>query len=507
MGFYGKVCSGTLTALEVRLSSVETRGEAHSSKPTSPRTPASPQTQSAQAYDLALERVMGLADFERASHSPDHSSFHLERMGLLVQRLGDPHLTTPTIHVAGTKGKGSTAAMVTSILASAGYRVGLYTSPHLHSAVERIRVGFEPTTHQEFASLVDRIWPIVEEIGREGGYGPVTTFEMLTAMAFTHFEGVGADFQVIEVGLGGRLDSTNVVEPDVCAITSISLDHVATLGDTVSRIAKEKAGIIKNGVPIVVSPQPDDALSVFRWVSDERSAPLIYVDERVSWRKDDADVSGQSIGIVGLRDTYSARLPLLGDHQLENAATATAVAEVLADTGASISKAHIESGLSSVRWPARLEVLREGNPIVVVDGAHNPYSIRRLIEAVREYFQFRRAIVVFGALGGHSAKNMAAELAALDPLVVAVRSRHPRSAPSRAVAEVATNEGLTVLYESDDVGKASRRALELAGEGDLVLGTGSLSVAAEIIEEMKGIAPELYPYIERPSGIGAGSVV
>lgn len=451
-------------------------------------------------YEGALERVMGLADFERRLRSPEHARFHLERISLLVERLGNPHLGIPTVHVAGTKGKGSTSAMTTSILAAQGYKTGLYTSPHLHSATERIRVGMEPISRQDFAAVVEEIWPTVEWVSEHGGYGGVTTFEALTAMAFYHYRKIGADFQVIEVGLGGRLDSTNVVSPTVCAITNISLDHVAILGDTVAKIAYEKAGIIKRGVPVVVAPQTEEAMAVFREVAAQRDAPLVQVDARLSWRVRHADVSGQSFEVKGLRDTYELWMPLLGDYQLENAATAVAAAETLAEAGHEVDKESIIQGIRDVRWPARLEVLSREGPLVVVDGAHNPYSMKRLVEAIRRYFKFRRAIVIFGALGGHSAQGMVAELAQLSPLVLVARSRHPRAASSDIISRVVEDQGLPVAFQSDSVGEAMRLALELAGKDDLVLGTGSLSVAAEVIEEIKGIQPELYPYLKRPPG-------
>jgi dihydrofolate synthase/folylpolyglutamate synthase len=456
---------------------------------------ARPNTQ--LTYEDALARVMGLADFERSTHSPVHSSFHLERMGLLLERLGNPHLGIPTVHIAGTKGKGSTAAMVTAVLAAQGYKVGLYTSPHLHSAVERIRVGLEPIERREFAALVEQIWPEVEWADRNGGYGAATTFEVLTAMAFLHFKQIDADFQVIEVGLGGRLDSTNVVSPDVCVITSISLDHVATLGNTVESIAYEKAGIVKPGVPVVLAPQPDEAMSVFREVADQRGSPLLNGDASVYWRRKSTDDAGQSFEAEGPGGRYDLWLPLLGDHQLENACTAIATLETLAAKGFEVSKDSIVRGLGAVRWPARLEVLSRDGPLLAVDGAHNPYSAERLVQAVRDYLRFQNVYLIFGALGGHSANGMLAELSALSPKVLAVRSRHPRSAPSRAITEVAVEQNLPVVYESDDVGEATRRALLLAGEDDLVLGTGSLSVAAEVTEEVRGIPPELYPYIKQ----------
>ena len=453
------------------------------------------------SYDGALRRVMGLADFERSTHSPGHSAFHLERMTLLMEQLDCAHLAVPTVHVAGTKGKGSTSAMIASILTAQGYKVGLYTSPHLHSATERIRVNGQPISQQQFAAIVERIWPTVERIGSSGGYGGVTTFEAMTAMAFVHFRDIGADFQVMEVGLGGRLDSTNIVKPRVCAITSISLDHTATLGDTVAKIAFEKAGIIKEGVPVIVAPQTDEAMTVIVDVARQRGAPLLSVAEHSSWQKRRSDMCGQVFTLTSAESTYELETPLLGDYQMENAATAVAVAETLREKGVELDDDSIRRGVRDVHWPARLQVLAtpdEGGKLLVVDGAHNPYSMERLVEALREHFSYERLILIFGALSGHSATGMLSALLPLSPEVLATHSRHPRSASGATIAKVATELGLKIAFTSENVGEAARRALEMASEKDLVLGTGSLSIAAEITEEVQGIPPELYPYMSMP---------
>ena len=452
------------------------------------------------SYAEALARVMGLANFERSLQSPSHSSFHLERMGLLMERLGNPHLAVPTVHVAGTKGKGSTAAMITSILTAEGYTVGLYTSPHLHRTVERIRVGLEPIGPDDFAALVDDMWPTVESIGT-GPYAEVTFFEMLTAMAFVWFAELGADFQVVEVGLGGRLDATNVVAPRLCALTHISLDHVGTLGDTVELIASEKAGIIKRGVSVVAAPQSEEALGVFRQVAAERSAPLIDVGAEKTWRRLSCDLTGQRFELEGRGAVRTLQVPLLGSHQMENAATAVTVVEALSDGGVAISDDAIVRGLETVEWPARMQTFSRNGRIVVADGAHNAHSVRRLVEAIREYFDCSRMVLLFGALRSHSHADMLRELETLSPLVLAVRSRDPRALESGVIAEAARGMGLTVALESDNVGAATRRGMELAGEGGLVVAAGSLTVAAEVIEEMEGIEPELYPYLKRPASV------
>ncbi len=453
------------------------------------------------SYDGALERVMGLADFERSTHSPGHSGFHLERMSLLMERLKDAHLAVPTVHVAGTKGKGSTSAMTAAILAAQGYKVGLYTSPHLHSATERIRVNGQPISKDQFAAVVERIWPVVEEVGNSGGYGGVTTFEAMTAMAFVHFSHIGADFQVMEVGLGGRLDSTNIVQPLVCAITSISLDHTATLGDTIAKIAFEKAGIIKESVPVIVAPQTDEAMNVIAKIARQRCAPLLSVGQRFAWRKRSADLHRQKFSLSSADTAYELETPLLGDYQMENAATAVAAAETIRAQGVRLDDVSIVQGIRDVHWPARLQILAapdEDGKLLVVDGAHNPYSMKRLVETVREQFSYERLILIFGALSGHSAEGMLRELLPLSPRLLAAHSRHPRSASGANIAQVAAELGIDVVFASENVGEATQKALAIATENDLVLGTGSLSVAAEVTEEVQHIPPELYPYIRPP---------
>lgn len=439
---------------------------------------------------------MGLADFERGTHSPGHSTFHLERITRLLERLGNPHLTVPTVHVAGTKGKGSTAAMISSILSSAGMRVGLYTSPSLHTVTERIRVGMEPIAQEDFAGLVERMWPEVEWVGEHGGYGPLMYFEFLTALAFQHFSETNVDFQVIEVGLGGRLDATNVVHPAVSVITSISLDHTSVLGDTIPLIAAEKAGIIKDGVPVVVAPQDGEALETIRRIADERRSPMVDVGRELSWQPQHADIDGQAFTVNGLNDSYEVKIPLIGEYQQENAAAAIAAAETLIDAGYPLTRSDILEGLRNVRWPGRFQVLRRDGPLVIADGAHNPYSMRRFVEALTRHVEFEHPFVVFGAVSGHSAVGMLEELVALDPTVIAVQSRHPKAAAVEEIAEAAQAVGVSVVMEHRGVGDATRRALDLATSKDAVIGTGSLSVVGEMIEELDGVKPELYPYLK-----------
>ncbi len=451
------------------------------------------------SYRDALGLVMSLPDFERAKRDPSHHEYHLERIRALLSRLGDPHLDVPTIHVAGTKGKGSTAAMVTSVLTAAGHKTGLYTSPHLHSVVERIRVGLDPISRDDFVALVEQIWPSVEHENSDGKYGKITFFELMTAMAFLHFALVKADFQVIEVGLGGRLDATNVVVPELCILTRISLDHESILGDTIEKIAGEKAGIIKPAVPAVVAPQLDEALGVFKEVCRQRLSPLIDVAKDLAWSDRRVTDSGQGFRVESHRQAYDVETPLMGRHQVDNVRTAVAALEALAASGHEVSSKDVLDGLAGVSWPARMQVLDYEGRRIVVDGAHNPDSAGRLAEALREHFDFDGVILIFGATGGHSAGGMLAELAELSPIVVPVQSRHPRSSRTQTISEEARALGMQVEEQTDSVATATRAASELAEEKDLIVGTGSLSVAAEVIEVVCGMEPELYPEMDRPA--------
>ena len=448
------------------------------------------------SYEIALGKIMGLVDFERSTHTPKHACFHLERMLLLMNRLGNPHLKTPTIHLAGTKGKGSTAAMVTSILSTSGYRVGLYTSPHLHSAVERIRVGLEPISRQEFTGLVEIIWPTVNWVNQNSSYGSVTYFEMMTAMAFLYFSKIGSDFQVIEVGMGGRLDATNIVDPEVCGITSISLDHVQTLGDTLELIAYEKAGILKKGVTAIVAPQPEGVLEVFREVAIKRKASLIEVSKMIDWAINEVDLSGQSFEVAGFYDKYNIRTKLLGEHQVENACTAIAITETLIRKGYHVSSDDIINGLKQVTWPARFEILSRYPRLVIVDGAHNPDSIARLTKTILSHFEYRQVFLIFGTLYGHDLIGMVSEISKLSPVTILAQSRHPRSMPNNEVKEIFSDQGVPLLFETENVGVATSKVLDIATKDDLILGTGSFSIAAEMIQEIRNISPEESPCIK-----------
>jgi dihydrofolate synthase/folylpolyglutamate synthase len=430
-------------------------------------------------YQQAIDYINGYTDYEKIGMPHDPAFYDLRRVDELLSILGDPHQKAGSVHITGTNGKGSVAIMMAYALTAAGYSTGLYTSPHLHSWRERIRVDGEMISEAELAKLVSDLKPYVEEVNQRATYGQLTTFEFLTCMAFAYFGQKGVKFQVLEVGMGGKFDATSVITPMVAIITTIGLDHTDVLGNTLAQIAAEKCGIIKPESTVVISPQPPEAAQVIEKTCAERGAKLITVGKDVKWRTLDSDLDGQRFEVKGRKGSYELSIPILGEHQLQNAATAVAALEVLIDKGFDIPNDRIAEGFSKIEWPGRFQVLRR-NPPVVVDGAHNSDAARSLKKALKKYFDFEKAILVMGASDDKNIKGVIAELAPLFDRVIVTRSRHPRAmAPAPLAAEFARH-GLKARI-AEDVPSALSQALALAGEKELVCLAGSLFIVGEAI--------------------------
>ena len=452
-------------------------------------------------YQDSITRLLSLVDHERSAPALPRQKriYDLGNILRLLERMGNPHHLPGIIHVAGTKGKGSTAAMIESILRSAGYSTGFYSSPHLHTFRERVRINGEPVSEDRFADSTASVWPHHLANATDPDAGPATLFEYLTAMAFCSFADARTDFNVIEVGLGGRLDATNVVAPAVSVITPVSLDHTAILGDTIGEIASDKAGIIKPGVPVVVAPQFPEADASIRSAAIARSSPLINVRDAATWQTDDVTVAGQQITIRTQKDVYRQNLPLLGDFQVSNAAVAVTAVETLMDKGHDISHKAVLQGLATVVWPARLEVLSR-EPCVVADGAHNDHSISTVLQTLRSSLPHRGLTVVAGFSRDKRVSAMVELLSAKADQVIATRSRHPRSLKPSEIVDGFLGAGFPSagVMSTDTVAGAIDAAASRAENGDLILVTGSLFVAAEAREAILGITPETYPDLLPP---------
>jgi dihydrofolate synthase/folylpolyglutamate synthase len=453
-------------------------------------------------YSAALRYLYSFTDYEKKTGYSAAESFDLRRPRELLALLSDPQLRFPSVLVAGTKGKGSTSVMVASILQAAGLRVGLYSQPHLHTFRERIRVNGVLIAPEEMAAAVEAVVPAVEELKRSRpDLGVPTTYEVATAAAMHYFASRQPDLVVLEVGLGGRLDATNVVTPLVSVITPVSLDHVQILGNTIAQIAHEKAGIIKEQGLVVAADQTAEGLEVIRQVAAERSARLLVarpdllegpeesptapLDERSPAHPRRERTRAILRGPSG--HTYRIDLPLLGAHQVANAATAIAVVEELAEKGFPVGREAVESGIAGVKWPGRLEILRR-EPLVVADGAHNGESARKLAIALRENFAYRRLILV---LATSSDKDVEGIVAALGPgasVVIATRSHHPRAAEPGRLAE-ASRKLCRQVEVAPNLQSAIGLATALADPGDLICVTGSLFIVADARDHY-GLAEE-----------------
>ena len=453
------------------------------------------------SYDQAVAQLLSLADFERRARVNDSPDFHIKRTELLLETLGDPQRNVPAIHVAGSKGKGSTCAMIAAGLTACGLRTGIFISPHLHRMTERFTVDAEAISPARFVSLFERVWPAAESVRERSGAGMVSVFEFQTAMAFLHFADISADAMVIEVGLGGRLDSTNVIMPEVSVITPVGFDHVAVLGDTLAKIAFEKAGIIKPGIPAVSARQAPEAAEVISDTAKRLGAPLTHSS---SVRVVSAIPNGagpQLLRLESADNAYEIRLPLLGEHQIENAATAIAALEVFGARTGPLDPRRIERGISGVRWPGRVQLLETGPPLLIADGAHNHDSAVALKAAIIRHFgPLAAPVLVLGATGGHDPLAVAREFASLSPQVIVTRSRHPKAVEPDDFAAALQQVNISVAAVTRTTQEALTLARRMVSANGGIIATGSLFIAAEVIETVSGIEPEMYPDMRGSAG-------
>lgn len=451
-----------------------------------------------EPYRASLDYLFGRLNYERAGMPRAAGELRLGRMRRLLRRLGDPHDGLRIVHVAGTKGKGSTAAMIAAALAAAGVRTGLFCSPHLHRLEERFRVDGRDATAEELVGLVEAVRPAVEHVDATDPHPrrrDLTFFETTTAMGLLHFARRGCGAVVLEVGLGGRVDSTNVVRPLASVITSISFDHTRLLGSTLAAIATEKAGIIKRGGEAVVGVRGEEARGAIARVAGRRRARVRWIDAdfRETYQPPAPPLDRPTPGRVAVQtwrtDWGSLELPLLGPHQASNAATALATLDALAERGLVVGPEAATRGLAGLRFPARVEVLGE-RPWVVVDGAHNVASAEALAATLRANFPPSRRTLVFGTSRD---KDLDGQLRALLPLfdeVVATRYvENPRAvAPAEVAEAVATLAGRPAAVASDP-SEALDAARDRTPPDGLICVTGSLFLAAEARALLLGIEP------------------
>ena len=451
-------------------------------------------------YTEALAYLYGFSDFERTGAFARDPADNLRRMRALLAHLGDPHLAYPTTHIAGTKGKGSTAALVAAALSASGIATGLYTQPDLHTPRERFQFDGTPISEADFAALMPEIQAAVGKLAPADA-AQMITFEVGTALAFLAFARRGVAHAVIEVGLGGRLDPTNVVAPLVGVITSISLDHTAILGDTIAAIAGEKAGIIKPGMTIITSAQQPNAVAVITATCGERGATLIRVGPRGTgcpYEYDAATVAEPlrpedfaaaepplppPFAVTTPTGTRAMQIGLLGGHQRQNATAALAALDALRARGVAITEAGIRDGFVAARWPARMDLVG-ARPWLVVDGAHNADSVDALLRALAATFAYERLVLVFGTMGDKDIDGMVAAVCEQRTrlgAIITTQGQSPRATPARELMTDFVVASPPVMAAFDYVGDALTYARQIAAPTDLICLTGSLALAGEAL--------------------------
>lgn len=420
-------------------------------------------------YKEAMEYINCTAKFG--------SNLGLLRIKKLLEYMGNPEKDIKCIHVAGTNGKGSVSSMISRILADSGLKVGTYTSPHLERFTERITINDKEIPEDDVARIISSMEPIINRIIGEG-YEHPTEFEIITAMMFKYFSENKIDCGVIEVGLGGRLDATNVITPLISVITTISIDHVDILGDTLGKIAYEKAGIIKEHGTVVVYPQEAEANEVIKRVCSESKATMIAVKSEgvilkshsIDGQIFDLDINGESYENLSIK--------LLGRHQLLNAKTAITAVKALSIFKIHIDKSSVYKGLSNVRWPGRLEVMG-GDPIILLDGAHNLQGIESLVDALKIYFKYNKLVLVMGVLRDKEVREMCEKIMPLADTIITTLPTSHRALPAQELDKIAASfcSDIFTFPHSED---AYRKGIEKTNKGDLLLFCGSLYMIGNI---------------------------
>jgi len=438
-------------------------------------------------YLEAVEYIQSFPDMERGTPGSRGLTMGLDSMRSLLDRLDNPQKDRNTVHVTGSKGKGSTSTMIAAILQAAGYRTALYTSPHLHSYTERIALGLEPISEEMFAASVAEIQPHIEEEGKKGN-GSLSTFGILTALFFYMVRKAApvVDWQIVEVGMGGRYDATNVMEQkNLVIITPISLEHIEVLGSSQTEIASNKAAIITSGCTAVLAPQKDASVrSVIGRQCHQVGAGLVDVGSKAfAVKRKHQDLHGQTFELISSMGNIELQTPMLGGHQATNAAVAAVSAQVLARAGATISDQAIQTGLAKTSIPGRLELMPPvqvvGEPTILVDGAHNHESATALSDALKNLFPERKVIFVIGVNNDKNINAIWRELNSLSKMVITTKSHNLRAMDPEALSDAVSFQATGLARATTSVIEAMNLALQEAKLDDVICVTGSLYVVAE----------------------------
>lgn len=426
-----------------------------------------------EKYNETLDFIYSYINHSMTRQKMFHSEeYNLSRMKEMMDMVGNPQNNYPKIHIAGTKGKGSIAAFICSALIKQGYKTGLYTSPHLIDFEERIRINFSPISKNELIEIVDEIKPIIEK------FENVTTFEIITMIGFIAFSKNKVDIAVIEVGLGGRLDATNIINPILSIISPLAIDHTNFLGDSIESIAFEKSGIIKKDIPVVLAKQEyKKSINVVHDIANSKNSEIIDLNNFYIISKISRGINSQKFILKYKNHKKKFKIKMLGDFQIENCITAyfslLKISKII-----ELSEKSIINGLKEALWNGRFEILNK-KPIVIIDSAHNPYAIRKLKESLNNYFPNKKFILIFGVSIDKNVNGMIEILKKETKLLIASDSKHPKAMEQSKIQQIAKKYDINTEF-SENASEALKIALEKINKNEIIVCTGSVFMAASL---------------------------
>ena len=441
-------------------------------------------------YKSTINSLLSLTDFERKKNTPNSKIFHLKRIKNALKLLGNPQNTPKfTIHLAGTNGKGSISSLIHSALTKNGLKCGLYTSPHLHNFRERIKIGNNLISMTDFCNIYEKIEKTTSSFFQNSNLGSLTVFETLTIMGAIHFENNNVDVQVIETGLGGMFDSTNIFKSDISILTPISLDHTKILGKTLEKITQDKVGIIKNNSIVISSKQKPNVLRIIKEKSFEKKSTFINVEENIKSFNQHYQSEKLHMKLRTSKDSYKIQHPLIGINQSINVSTAITCLENF--NLIKLDKKNTISGLEGVNWPCRGEVIKKYKKLFLIDGAHNPSACRDLVKTINSFFKGKKILLIFGCnLDHHEIENIRT-LSKLTENIILTQSRHPKSINTNSLKKILPFDNIVESQITKSVEESFINSMKNQNN-DLIVVTGSLFVAAEFRELLLDIEPEIY---------------
>ena len=445
------------------------------------------------AYENSIKKLMSLGNFENSSNVQKSTKFDLSKISKLLDYCNNPQKYQKFIHVAGTNGKGSTSALISKSLIGSGLKVGFFSSPSIHKITERIQIDNRSIPERDFANELNNIWPIILKMSKEENI-QISFFEAINAMALNYFKKKRVDISVIEVGIGGRLDSTNIITPQVSVITEISMDHMNVLGNNIEKITLEKAGIIKKNIPVIISKQMDNVEKILVKYAQNIGAPLHKTSELVTVSKiQNMGINGSKILFNTTNGKINVDYPLLGEHQIINLSTALATLVKFSEINTKFNLKSINESISKVNWPGRFQVLKKSPYLIITDGAHNENAAKALVKTINYTgINKKNIVIIFGAGYGHDPKIVMKILIDLNPRIILTRSRHPKSIPVDQLKKNLKKYQQNIIGDFNDTENAISYAEKIIRRNEVIISTGSLFIAAETIETIKKVKKEFY---------------